>query len=100
MSPLNIVLLFCAVAIVLGLLVGKRFWAMTETEIINAAAAQYVVAEAARGQVAKVTDCAARPDADTKGWIMVTCLPSHLDASQTYRYRASRWGVELQRSPY
>ncbi len=85
------VVVLCVVAALLGLRAGWRYATITETEVIDAAAADYLAHAAAEGHEVSVTDCAARPG-QGKVWVIVLCVPqSDTDARRT-EYYISRWG--------
>ncbi len=80
----------CAVVGALGLRIGWLYATFTETDAIDAAAADYVAHEAALGREVSPTDCSARPGVGV--WLAVVCLPlSNPDATRT-EYFVSRTG--------
>lgn len=84
-----------AMATVLGGLWAFRLgWVaatITETDVINAFAQQYLETE---GPPAKPTDCVARPGATPGVWIIVTCQSAR---GMRYDYAVNRFGTLLQR---
>lgn len=64
-------ILLCLFAAALGLKAGLSRTVFGETEVISAAAADYVAFEAARGRAVRETDCVGRPGETV--WIVVVC---------------------------
>ena len=95
---LGTMLVLCLIAAGLGLRAGWRHATMTETEAIEAAAADYVAFEAARGHAAEPTECSARPA--RAAWLIVTCQPAHLAPGEVFEYHVARTGRMDRRTPY
>lgn len=55
----RVTMALCAVAALLGLRAGWRYASISETEVIDAAASDYLAHEMALGRDVSVTDCAA-----------------------------------------
>ena len=70
---------------VFGLRAGWHVSSLSESDVINKAAAAYV--QGARGRVA--TDCVAVPSPDRAIWLVVTCTP---DTGVAQTYHATRFG--------
>lgn len=71
---------------VLGWRAGWHVSGLTETDVIEAAAARYV----AGGEGRSRTDCAAQPHGSAQIWITVTCTEA---TGRSHRYDADRFGT-------
>ena len=90
-SVLIVTLALCAVAALIGLRAGWRYANLTETEVIEAAVANYLTHETSLGHSPSETDCSARPG-DGKTWIVVLCLPLADSATRRTEYAITRFG--------
>ena len=81
----------CLIGGGLGLWAGWRVATLTETDVIEAAVADYLAAETALGHQAAETDCSATPGADDV-WIVVLCLPLNDPDARRTEYYVSRFG--------
>ena len=95
----HLVIPLCVLAGIFGLIVGRHVSGLTETDVINAAAADYVAANAVSGITTQATDCAARPDAGLSNWLVVTCQPPQSSAHQIYEYSVNKWGQIVRLIP-
>jgi hypothetical protein len=77
-----------------GLRAGWHVSALTESDVINRAAADYLRGEVNR----RASDCEARPSDAGDIWLIVTCTSQ---AGETEVYQASRYGrVQLGSASY
>ena len=87
-------------ALIFGLVLGRYVASLTETQMIDAAAADYVATERARGNDVAPIDCVARPENGIANWLIVTCTPGHLAPEQAYEYHVNPFGQILRVTPY
>lgn len=84
-------LALCAIGAVLGLRAGWHYANLTETDVIEAAVADYLSYETKLGNQPADTDCSARPG-NGKVWIVVLCMPLADEATRRTEYFISRYG--------
>ncbi len=86
--------LFAVCAAVLGLRQGYLVVAISETDVINRYAQQYLQDRARDGTEdgAALTDCVAYPGAGRGIWLHIVCGPDGVDASRSYEYEVDRAG--------
>ncbi len=84
-------LALCAVSAALGLRAGWQYANLTETDVIEAAIANYVAHETGLGHAPAETDCSARPG-EGDVWIVVLCMPLSDAATRRTEYFISRFG--------
>ena len=86
-APLGILVLTFAL---IGLRIGWIAATMTETDVINRFAAQYI---AEQGGTAALSDCVAYPADDQPGiWLVVRCTPQGGLEPSAYLYHVNRFG--------
>lgn len=74
-----------AATAVFGLRTGWQVATLTETDVINSIAADYVTNAPNR----KITDCSAAPSKRAGIWLTVTCAPTDASAQQ---FHVNRFG--------
>ena len=92
-GPLGLLLIGAAYA---GITFGLGASRVSETDVINRYATQYLEdrAEAGTGQGATLSDCVAYPGApeDRGVWLVVSCGPTPYDSARHYEYYVNRFG--------
>lgn len=85
-------LALCVVAAALGIRAGWRVANLTESEVIEAAVANYIAHETQAGRRPSDTDCSATPGGSDGIWIVVLCLPLSDSETQRTEYFITRTG--------